>query len=254
MPGDKIHRERSDLAAVTRLLCRVSAEAPLSERMKMIAQLLQGRSYRENLLIGSADSPEVFTFSLRAFDCVTYMETVLALALARSATDFVRWLRLIRYQNGRVAWNARHHYMVEWIRANARQGVIVNLTRGPRTVSRSKTLAVVPGRAPRRIRFRLFPKRVIAQIAPQMRDGDLLFFASTRKQLDVFHVGIVFVGAEGVTLSHAARSRGRVVEQPLELFLRENRMAGVLWARPREPRNQMTRRGRPKSAPIGRRR
>ncbi|HXF05973.1 MAG TPA: N-acetylmuramoyl-L-alanine amidase-like domain-containing protein [Blastocatellia bacterium] len=254
MSGRKTFHDRRTLAEVNRLLRRIGAEAAVGERMKTIARLLHGRPYRENPLVGSADSPEVFTFSLRAFDCVTYIETVLALALARSARDFLRWLRRIRYRNGRVTWRDRHHYMVEWIRANARQGVIADLTRGPMTVSRSKTLAVVAGRAPRRVRFRLFPKRMIGRIAPQMRDGDLLFFASTRKYLDVFHVGLVFVGADGITLSHAARSRGQVIEQPLEHFLRENRMAGVLWVRPRRPENRAVRRARADGAPIGRRR
>jgi hypothetical protein len=236
------------------MLRQVPANASLSERMKVIARLLRGRPYQENPLGGSADKPEVLTFSLRAFDCVTYVETVLALALARSAEDFTRWLRLLRYREGKVAWQTRHHYMVEWIRANVRRGVIENLTRGPATISRCRTLSAVAGRAPRRVTFRVFPRKMISRIVAEGRDGDLLFFASTRKYLDVFHVGLLFLGPEGALLSHAARSRGCVVEEPVEAFLRANRMTGLLWVRPREPdrRRPTTRPGRTSPRRSGR--
>src|SRR5581483_7217804 len=90
----------------------------------LLSRRFLGHPYQTNPLIGSADSPEVFTASLDAFDCVTYVETVLALARARSVDEFTRWLRAIRYEDGCVRWERRNHYMTRWIRNNARQAII----------------------------------------------------------------------------------------------------------------------------------
>jgi hypothetical protein len=84
------------------------------------------------------------------------------------------------------------------------------------------------------ISFRYFPKRKLAQVSRRLKDGDLIFFVSTRKGLDVFHTGIVFRDADRVILRHAARSRGGVVEQELAEFVRSNRMPGFIIVRPTE--------------------
>jgi D-alanyl-D-alanine carboxypeptidase/D-alanyl-D-alanine-endopeptidase (penicillin-binding protein 4) len=228
---------------IAALLRELRGDTSLGERLRHAARLLRGRPYVENPLGGGPTQREVLTLSLAGFDCVTYVETVLALALARSARDVRRWLRRIRYDNGRVTWHARHHYMVEWIRANVRQGLLTDLTRGPKTRFLTRRVNVVPGIPPRTLRFRCLPKTQLAKWRGRLRDGDLIFFASTRPNLDVFHVGLVLLerepgGAESLILSHASRRRGRVVEEELEEFLKENRMSGVLLVRPREPRTR----------------
>jgi hypothetical protein len=68
-----------------------------------------------------------------------------------------------------------------------------------------------------------------------METGDLIFFASTRKHLDVFHCGILVRDARRILVRHASRSRGGVVEQDLNDFLKGNRMSGIITARPKEP-------------------
>lgn len=213
--------------------------------MRRAARLLRGRPYVENPLGGGPNQRENLTLSLAGFDCVTYVETVLALALARSARDVRRWLRRIRYKDGRLAWCARHHYMIEWVRENIRQGLLTDLTRGRGTRRLIRRVNRVPGLPPRTLRFRCFPKKQLAKLRERLRDGDLIFFASTKPNLDVFHVGLLLVERKSsraeeaapprLILSHASRRRGRVVEQELEEFLRENRMSGVLLTRPREP-------------------
>jgi len=213
--------------------------ASLAERMRRAARLLRGRPYVANPLGGGPNRREVLTLSLAGFDCVTYVETVLALALARSTRDVRRWLRRIRYRDGRIAWDARHHYMVRWIRENVRQGILTDLTRGRGTRRLTRRVNVVPGIPPQTLRFRCFPKKRFATLRERLREGDLLLFASTRPNLDVFHVGLVLVerraGGASFILSHASRRRGRVVEQELEEFLKEQRMSGILLVRPREP-------------------
>ena len=200
-----------------------------------VSRHLLGRPYKPNPLIGSAAEPEVFTASFDGFDCVTYIETVLALARTSSVGEFVEALRKIRYERGRVQWARRNHYMTGWIRNNLRAGVIgpVGIREVP-VVSRDRVLNLVEGIPATRTRVVCVPKRAVARLAAHLHDGDLIFFASTRRNLDVFHAGFIVRDGPGMLMRHASRSAGAVVEQQLREFLESNRMAGVIVVRPRE--------------------
>jgi hypothetical protein len=217
------------------LLSEAQSDACIGSRIEVISRQLLGRPYKTNPLAGSADTAEVFTTSLDGFDCVTYIETVLALARASRIDDFAGWLRKIRYQDGRVQWQRRNHYMALWIRNNARQGIItqVSVPALP-TVSRERVLNIVPGIAARRISVRSVPKRAVPLLEPHLQTGDLIFFGSTRRNLDVFHAGIIVRDCDQLRLRHASRSHGRVLEEDLGEFLTDNRMAGVIVVRPLE--------------------
>jgi hypothetical protein len=218
---------------VERLLSQTKFCRSAGSRVDILSRQFLGRPYESNL-IGSAGKPEVFTASLNAFDCVTYIETSLALALASNVTEFIQWLRKIRYKNGDVAWEHRNHYMTGWIRNNVRVGALKRVSvRGLPGVVKERTLDCVPGLAPVEARFSCVPKAEIGKFGRRLQSGDLIFFASTRNHLDVFHCGIVVRDGGGVLLRHAARSRGAVVEQELKEFLKANRMAGVIVVRPR---------------------
>ena len=179
------------------------------------------------------DTAEVFTASLDKFDCVTYIEAVVALSLASNVDEFVDWLRKIRYEHGRIQWNRRNHYMSLWIRNNVRDGILkpVSTPTVP-TVSRERVLNVVPGLAPQRARIKCLPKAAVPRLKSHLQTGDLIFFVSTRKNLDIFHAGIIVRDGKKVLMRHASRSQGSVVEQELSEFLKANRMAGVIVVRP----------------------
>ena len=109
---------------VAQLLLKKDSRCSAGSRIDILSRHFLGQPYTINPLIGSADTPEVFTVSLDGFDCVTYIETILALARASSVDDFSEWLRKIRYEGGRVTWDRRNHYMTNWIRNNARAGTL----------------------------------------------------------------------------------------------------------------------------------
>ena len=227
-----------DRRKVARLLS--SAKARGGNPIETISGEFLGRPYKVNPLIGSADEPEVFTAALDGFDCVTYLETVIALARARSVNDFVDWLRKIRYERGTVRWDLRNHYMTEWIRNNCRRGLLRPIrSQDPSAATRTRVLDVVPGLPALRARMRFVPKPGVPRLARRLESGDLIFFVSTRRNLDVFHAGIIVRDAESretkgkLLMRHASRSKGRVVEQELREFLKANRMAGVMVMRPR---------------------
>jgi hypothetical protein len=220
---------------VEQLLLKTRHDRHAVSRIEAVSRLFLGSSYKSNPLIGSADTAEVFTVSVDGFDCVTYIETVLALARASNVDDFIAGLRKIRYEQGRIQWARRNHYMTQWIRNNVRGGVIkpVAIPTVP-IVTRERVLNVVPGLAAQRTRVRCIPKAAIARLEPDLQTDDLIFFASTRKSLDVFHAGIIVRDDKKVLLRHASRSQGGVVEQELSDFLTANRMSGVIVVRPQE--------------------
>lgn len=202
-------------------------------RVDSFSRHFLGYPYQSNPLIGSADTPEVFTASFLGFDCVTYIETVLALARASSVDDFIRWLRKIRYEEGRIEWARRNHYMTFWIRNNIREGIIRPISmRAVPALSKDRVLDVVPGLAAQRTHIKYAPKPAMPRLAIYLQSGDLIFFVSTRKNLDVFHTGIIVRDGTGIRLRHASRSQGSVVEQELDTFLKSNRMTGVIVVRP----------------------
>lgn len=225
---------------VTRLLSNANHDSSTGSRIDVLSRQFLGHPYRPNPLIGSADTAEVFTASLDGFDCVTYIETILALACASNVDEFIGWLRKIRYERGRIQWERRNHYMTLWIRNNVRERIIrpVSMPDVP-TVRRERVLNVVPGLAAQRIRTNCMPKAAMPRFAPHLKSGDMIFFASTRKNLDVFHAGIIGRDGERVFLRHASRSQGFIVEQELGGFLKANRMAGVIVVRPRGTRRRI---------------
>ena len=107
---------------VAQLLSKTKAHRSAGSRIDILSRHFLGHPYKQNSLIGSAGTPEVFTASLQGFDCVTYVETILALARASTVDEFIELLRKIRYEKGRVEWERRNHYMTGWIRNNARAG------------------------------------------------------------------------------------------------------------------------------------
>jgi hypothetical protein len=219
---------------VSQLLRRCRPRRSAGARIELLSGLLLGCPYLEEPLRGSAGTPEVFTAALDGFDCVTYVETVLALSRASSAAGFFDELRRIRYDGGRVEWRRRNHYMTGWIRGNVRGGVVRRVPPGGSVIAKDRLLDAVPGLAPRRARFVCVPKARVARMRSRLRTGDLLFFASTRAHLDVFHCGILVDAGGERLLRHATKSRGSVVEERLDDFLGRNRMSGVIAVRPRD--------------------
>lgn len=223
-----------DRREVNQLLSKAKHADSAAVRIDILSRSFLGSPYKPNPLIGSADSAEVFTASLDGFDCVTYVESVLALARASDVDDFMHWLRQIRYQQGCIRWERRNHYMTEWIRNNVRQRVISPIAiPGVPVVSRRRILNTVPGLAARAAEVNCIPKSALERLVePHLQNGDLIFFVSTRRNLDVFHAAIISRNGNKVLMRHASRSQGMVVEQPLYDFLAANRMAGIIVERP----------------------
>ncbi len=221
-----------DLKRARTLLAGAKPHRSVPSRVEALSAALLGAPYLAHGLVGSATEPEELVARLDAFDCVTYVESVVALAHAADPAGFVAELRALRYDGGAVEWRKRNHYMTDWVRRNARGGAVRPVAPGPLGKRVEKTLSVVPGLPAKKARFALVPKGRLRALLPRLANGDVLLFASTKAGLDVFHCGFLVLAGGSIRLRHASRSAGRVVEEDLARFLAANRMAGVIAARP----------------------
>jgi hypothetical protein len=227
--GQTLNRKR------TQQILKASSQClTIGARLNFISAQFIGKPYIVGPLIGSDTEPEVFTATYDGFDCVTYLETCLALAWAKHAEEVNDVLRQIRYRHGNVQWEDRLHYTTDWNKYHIQRGDFMDITRGADTLTRTKEINFLKCFAPRTITYRYFPKRKLNKVSKRFRDGDLIYFLSTRKGLDTFHVGLLIWVDGKLMLRHAAKSKGGVVEQELAEFVKVNTMPGFIVARPKE--------------------
>jgi hypothetical protein len=224
--------EGLETAEATELIDRASGINDPGARIDFFSNALIGRPYLDCLLGGGPELDEVFSATLRAFDCVTYVETVLALSLSNSLPRFAYELKHMRYAEGHIDWLHRNHYMVDWARNNKERGRIAYITEASLLSEKTRALSVVEGIAAREVTFDYFPKRAFRRASGLVRTGDIILFVSTRKNLDVFHIGFLVVADGELLLRHATRSAGSVIEQKATDFLKQHRMPGFILLRP----------------------
>ncbi len=219
----------------------IVGESRVASRLRLAAASFLGCPYESNALVGGPAEDEQLVVDLSRFDCVTYIESVLALSRSRSAKGFVVELEKTRYRGGKVDWRSRHHYFVDWMRHNEKRGVIKIRTRGSSSRSIDANLRFIADLPPRRARFHVVPKGDIARVLERISDGTIVAFASVRSKLDFFHTGFLFFDhaskrrVENLMLYQARESAGKVIVQPLSEFLKANRMRGIAFATPLEP-------------------
>jgi len=223
---------RLDPDAAKRILEKARDTCELSQRLDQISAEFRGSVYQEGSLGGGAALNEEFRIDLKVFDCVTLIEVVLGLALARSLEEFIDKTRRIRYVDGRIDWFHRNHYMVDWARNNEQSGFVRNMTSGRFTAEKTSTLNLIEGLQTRTVKFGYLAFEQLTAVADLMQHGDIIFFVSTRQDLDVFHTGFLFERDGRIILRHATRRAGLVIDQDLDEFVSQNQMAGIVLLRP----------------------
>ncbi len=241
------------------------ATRPLGEVMQALGLRLRGAPYAAGIL---EEGPvETLRTPLDRFDCVLFVESILALAQGVVQGDttlagFRQRVEQLRYRNGRMqGYCSRLHYFTDWIDDNARRGLVRDLTQalGGRRVrrqirfmtthrSRYPRLAAdstwqcirrVEEELSRRERFML-PHHQIQHIAEQLQPGDIIAFVAREPTLDVVHVGLVYVDAQGRRgLLHASPQGGVIVSPDLQTYVQNNpEQVGIVVARPLDPRRR----------------
>lgn len=219
---------------IEQLLLEARTQPNIGARMKLISERLLGLPYLLHPLKGSVTEPEQLVVRLDGFDCVTFIETVLALSGAADVNGFLDRLRALRYDKAEVSYATRLHYTTDWHAANVRRGYLRDLTQGSQTAERAKVLNAVPGIPARNVTVHYFPKAKLAALNSTWQDGDLIYFVAGRNWLDTNHVGMLFRVDGQLRIRHASHRLGGVVEQSLAEYFATNQMIGFMIARPVE--------------------
>jgi len=213
----------------------------LAVRTEAASRALLGRGY---LLVplGEADSSlgeRKPRFRLDSFDCVTYLETSMALARARDTSDLLLRMDSIRYMDGRVDWRWRNHFFEgDWLPRNAGR---VATVRFPEDTTVVRRLARKGFYAKKGIDV---PDTVV-DLHLLLRDKAIARFSrpsdSTRLRgvgfvgkvdgFPVLHTGFLVERRGAPALLRHASQTGTVREQAVEGYLREKtKFVGiVVW-------------------------
>ncbi len=217
------------------MLLSMTAGVPhLADRLGMISSLFVGRPYLASPLVGAPEEPEQMVSRLDAFDCVTYVESVLALGGSRHPDDYEPRLAALRYHRGQLAWPQRNHYMTLWLERNEAAGLVRPVAKGDWVPEgRPRSLSLLAGYPTVERTLAYLPVQRVGILDQEARTGDVVCFVSTKPDLDTFHVGIAVARPQApLQVRHASRSAGKVVEQELQEFLANNETPGLLIARP----------------------
>jgi len=219
-------------------------DLPIAERLAAVTQPLLGVPYVSDPMgEGEGYDPDPFQ-RYDGFDCLTFVEEALALALAGDPVHSAQVRGSLRYGGREPSYAHRDHFMeLQWIPDAVRNGWIRETTADYGEVERHS--AVVTDATwrgwGRRSRFHLqdaelptgemslnvLPLERAIEIAEQIRPGTLLFSVRVERPgvpIWITHTGIVIAG-EKVTIRHAANFQsGRMVrDQSLRWYLEHTR-------------------------------
>jgi hypothetical protein len=265
--------DRERLAAWTKTLRteRLSrSDAPLGRAAVRVGEQAAGTPYVASTLEaylkagGKPTSTEPLTLSLTRFDCVTLVESCLAVARVARAAEAPTWERFgrevdrMRYRRGtRGDYTSRNHYFSEWISDGERRGLVRDLGAELGGIEDARPLRFMTehrasypaladdgvyraiGAMERRLDARprhVVPTAHIADVADRIQTGDVLAFATSIPGLDVSHSAMAYRDRAGVLRVLHAPLSGGVVEVTKttlpEYVARIRRGTGILLARP----------------------
>ncbi len=237
----------------------------VAETAVQTAGTLQGKPYVYHTLEGN--ETEQLVVNLHEFDCTTFIETTLALALAQQElpikytpaqleTAFRRYLTKLRYRNGQIdGYASRLHYLSDWLRDNERKGLLQDVTRDIGGVQVQKDVYYMTAAMHKyphladpvvykqmaqiqtdisQQPFYFIQKKNVRALESKFREGDIVMLTAARPGLDMRHVGYATWRGGRVYLLHASSDHRKVVltNQPLADYLVANkRLSGIRVAR-----------------------
>ena len=208
---------------------------------------------------------EQLVINLQAFDCMTFVENVLALSRCikrgtKNFPDFSLQLQTIRYRGGVIdGYPSRLHYSTDWVGDNQKKGIVRDVTkelgglRYMKTINYMSTHADSYRQLSNRSYLRLIkaaetrlsaqrkhflPKKRLQVLHTGLSNGDVIGITTSIKGIDIAHMGVV-VESDGVTkFLHAPLSGGMVEVSAGSLgeYLEAHPShTGIVVARPLEP-------------------
>jgi hypothetical protein len=204
---------------------------------------------------------ETLDVNLKKFDCVTFVENMVALTQTRRATlptfdNFKKNLAHIRYRNSVVDYAARLHYFSDWLFENDKQGLLRNVTKDiggeiyPKAVfymsykkdtlygnmadaATFTAMQAVEKEITNRQKFYI-PKDKISNIENKIRDGDIIAVTNRLEGMDIAHTGFAIRKNGRVHMIHASSQFHKVVitDVPLADYVMKNKaQTGIMVGR-----------------------
>ena len=248
-------------------IARKMHEKPMGEIMQAIAEQFLGTAYKADLLDQSKE--ETLVVTLKQFDCVLFVESVLAIARGVAVQDysyqtFVNHLRDQRYENGQMnGYCSRLHYFSAWINDNQKRGTVQNIAGELGGVPLNKKnlnyMSTHWKTSPQPVRndanyqclvemeahldgvnINYIPTHQIRRVYSQLQPGDIVAVATDIAGLDVTHTGLVYRHPDGnMGFIHASPAGRVTISRDLQRYVGHVEHAiGILVARPIDPRQQ----------------
>ncbi len=238
-----MNAEREGVIAAHKLLSRPDAPPNYRDRLRFFSAALEGRPYFLGPTgEGRYESPDGKPLlDMSRFDCVTYVESVLGMALARNAREVLPMVKRLRYRGDTLAYHTRNHYFVaDWLANNEKYVRILPLpgdTVGARFINKVKFFQGKKQPAPAsdpilHMRYLTYEKAMA--LSKNWSPGPGFFgvaFVTDIEGLDVTHCGFLLADGKGpVQLRHASQLLGKVATMDFTNYLetRKGKCSGIV--------------------------
>lgn len=239
---------RQDSVMVVRLLEEAKSLSENENVVLFFARKFMNVPYVAHTL--EVNDREQLVVNLRELDCTTYVETVLALAVTAiegkdTFADYCRNLTKIRYRRGKLEdYSSRLHYFTIWIEDNVEKGIVEEIVdyktlfNAEQTVdatymtTHSDKYRMLAGDTAMICKIKLMEKHISGQkhrylpihnirnsssLRNTVHNGDVIAIVTTKKGLEISHLGFAVWRRDGLHLLDASSIHRRVVEEPMTL-------------------------------------
>lgn len=262
MSNEKVSRAKFD-RVMRYAIAQKLHQKTMPEIMQTIATQFIGTPYQAGLL--DLSPKEKLILALDKFDCVLFVEAVVAIARGVAVQDydyatFAERISALRYRDGKLdGYCSRLHYFSEWITENQTRGTVEQITQELGGVKTSKSLNFMSNhrqkyaqlksdevfqcivQAEQRftdLDFIYIPFDKIKQAYSKMQAGDIVAIATKVKGLDFTHTGFVYRNPDrSMGLIHASPSGAVKISPDLQAYVHQvQEQQGIAIARPTDPR------------------
>ena len=221
---------------------KVDSALPINELMIKVALYFKDTPYVASTL--ERNTKEQLVVNLREVDCTTFVETCIALSLTLKSGDYsfsnyCNKLEKLRYRDGKIDdYTSRLHYVSDWIQDNAK--ILKDETQSLGGILETKKIdfmsthtdsykhlkddkslqekmKMIENDINRRGTCYVLEKNMIAEKTDNIKDGDIIAFATSIAGLDYSHIAIAYHYKGKLTFIHASTRTMMVTIEGLSL-------------------------------------
>lgn len=199
---------------------------------------------------------KILPSDLKYLDCMTYVEHVLALAASQKSSyqnEFLpRLVDVMYYASGQPLMNHhRNHFTSVWADNNEKKGYLKNVARNhPEASKRTLVLNKVGENRTFYVKDRFmiskdsqtvwyFDRQTLLNNEFKLKSGDIVAMVTSKKGLDVTHMGFYIEKKDKKLLRHASYKLNLVIDQDFYKYLeKHDSLKGLMVFRPVLQMNQ----------------